>query len=179
MSEDSEASTASEAAPVCEVTKLSDSESHVSPVPGGRHWDSCPHPDTSHSAPIRRLHQGKHCPYATETHIRPGTSRHWVSSKHPDATETHVRPGCARQWVHRNPPGNTFWIPSHVKALVTNLHHGKCNVYVGRPDANPNGTGRTPTTGHPSWGWGNPFPISNTASRESVIRQYTSLDHGP
>ena len=70
VSEVSEASTASEAAQVCEVTELSDSESHVSPVPDGRHWDSCPHPDTSHSAPIRRLHQGKHCPYATETHIK-------------------------------------------------------------------------------------------------------------
>ena len=75
VSEVSEVSTASEAAQVCEVTEVSDSESHVSPVHVDRHWDySCPHPDTLHSTspPIRRLHQGKHGTYATETHVRPG-----------------------------------------------------------------------------------------------------------
>lgn len=64
-------------------------------------------------------------------------------------------------------------IPPHIKALVTNVHNNKCKVFVGRPDANPKGRGGKPTSGHPRWGWGNPFSMGGGASRGSVIRQYT------
>jgi len=70
-------------------------------------------------------------------------------------------------------------IPPHIKALVTNVHNNKCKVYVGRPDANPKGRGGRPTSGHPRWGWGNPFSMGGGASRWSVIRQYTNWIMAP
>eukprot|EP00931_Biecheleriopsis_adriatica_P005767 TRINITY_DN107251_c0_g1_i1.p1 TRINITY_DN107251_c0_g1~~TRINITY_DN107251_c0_g1_i1.p1 ORF type:complete len:280 (+),score=54.30 TRINITY_DN107251_c0_g1_i1:100-840(+) len=69
--------------------------------------------------------------------------------------------------------GDGPMIPQHIKALVTNVHNNRCKVYVGRPDANPKGRGK-PTSGHPRWGWGNPFSMGGGASRGSVIRQYTN-----
>ena len=62
--------------------------------------------ESSHADPVysktfqtRRLHQGKHNSYATETHIRPGCARHWVSARHVETTETRVRPGLSRHRV--------------------------------------------------------------------------------
>jgi len=70
-------------------------------------------------------------------------------------------------------------IPQHIKELVTNVHNNRCKVYVGRPDANPKGRGGKPTSGHPRWGWGNPFSMGGGASRGSVIRQYTKWIMAP
>eukprot|EP00930_Biecheleria_cincta_P060495 TRINITY_DN46130_c0_g1_i1.p1 TRINITY_DN46130_c0_g1~~TRINITY_DN46130_c0_g1_i1.p1 ORF type:complete len:283 (+),score=50.28 TRINITY_DN46130_c0_g1_i1:113-850(+) len=75
--------------------------------------------------------------------------------------------------------GNDPIIPEYVKALVTNVHNNKCKVYIGRPDANPKGRGGKPTSGHPRWGWGNPFSMGGGASRGSVIRQYTKWIMAP
>lgn len=70
-------------------------------------------------------------------------------------------------------------IPQHVKALVKNINCDRCKVYIGRPDANPKGRSGAPATGHPRWGWGNPFSMGGGASRGSVIRRYTSWIMAP
>eukprot|EP00747_Dinoflagellata_sp_TGD_P025356 gnl/TRDRNA2_/TRDRNA2_131198_c0_seq1.p1 gnl/TRDRNA2_/TRDRNA2_131198_c0~~gnl/TRDRNA2_/TRDRNA2_131198_c0_seq1.p1 ORF type:complete len:276 (+),score=50.21 gnl/TRDRNA2_/TRDRNA2_131198_c0_seq1:81-830(+) len=70
-------------------------------------------------------------------------------------------------------------IPPHVKALVKNIHSDRCKVYIGRPDANPKGRSGAPTSGHPRWGWGNPFSMGGGASRGSVIRRYTNWIMAP
>jgi len=70
-------------------------------------------------------------------------------------------------------------IPQHIKAWVTNVHNNKCKVYIGRPDANPKGRSGKPASGHPRWGWGNPFSMGGGASRGSVIRQYTNWIMAP
>jgi len=70
-------------------------------------------------------------------------------------------------------------IPPHVKALVKNVHSDRCKVYIGRPDANPKGRSGAPTSGHPRWGWGNPFSMGGGASRGNVIRRYTNWIMAP
>jgi hypothetical protein len=100
----------------------------------------------------------------------------------PEAATEHITEAEVTPTVDVEVPGSNGdgpVIPQQIKALVTNVHNSKCKVYIGRPDANPKGRGGKPASGHPRWGWGNPFSMGGGASRGSVIRQYTNWIMAP